>query len=189
MEALECNSDAKQRLPTILVVDDERHICRMCVTVLEGAGYAAVEAYDGQEALDWMAANPAPDVVVCDVMMPRVDGFQVAERRLQDPRLADVPFVLLTSMPSDISAYRNWKPDGRYEHGIETWLYKPFQGDGLIPAVEWSLSDRSTPPPEECRLSPQAAVKRSRLRTPAGQAEERRRQFWRSLLPCLFRQR
>lgn len=188
MEAIDGGSDAVPRRATILVVDDERHICRMCAKVLESAGYAVVEAYDGQEALDWLAANPAPDVIVCDVMMPRVDGFQVAERRLQDPRLAEIPFVQLTCMPSDLSVYRNWKPDGRDKLRIETWVYKPLRETDLLAAVEWNLSDRSTPAPVECRLSPQAAVHRMRTGKLASRSNDTGRSGrWDALLRRLFR--
>ncbi|MGA1526274.1 MAG: response regulator, partial [Planctomycetota bacterium] len=81
---------------TILVVDDEPFICRSLSFVLRKDGHRVLEARDGQEALDRIREE-RPDLVFLDVMMPKIDGFEVAETVRDDPELAGVRLVLLTA--------------------------------------------------------------------------------------------
>ncbi|MBC7286757.1 MAG: response regulator, partial [Armatimonadetes bacterium] len=69
----------------ILVVDDQKHIVRLVQITLEKAGYDVVTAYDGVEALE-KVEQENPDMIVLDVMMPRMDGFEVLQRLQADPR-------------------------------------------------------------------------------------------------------
>lgn len=179
------NSSAQR--PVILVVDDEPKVVKMCVNALESAGYAAVQAHSGEEALNWLDNSPAPDLIVSDIIMPGVLGIEVARHRLLDPRLADVPIVLMTNHSSDLSRPTDWTMIGGRLR-VDTWLFKPFDEGDLLAAVEWNLSDRTSPPPKVCRLTDEAALMRFRLSRPGGQAEEaRRHRLWPSLLLRILR--
>jgi two-component system, OmpR family, alkaline phosphatase synthesis response regulator PhoP len=79
----------------ILAVDDERHIVRLVEVNLQRAGYEVVTAYDGREALEKVKSEN-PDLVVLDVMMPYMDGFEVLKNLKADPSTADNPMELLT---------------------------------------------------------------------------------------------
>ncbi len=80
----------------ILVVDDERHIVRLVEVNLTRAGYDVVTAYDGVEALE-AVKNETPDMIVLDVMMPRMDGFEVLRRLQADPETQNIPVIMLTA--------------------------------------------------------------------------------------------
>jgi len=81
---------------TILVVDDEPFICRSLTFVLRKADYHVVEARNGEEALAAIKEHK-PDLVFLDVMMPKINGFEVTERVRSDPSLAHVKIILLTA--------------------------------------------------------------------------------------------
>jgi CheY-like chemotaxis protein len=80
----------------VLIVDDESSIRLVCSINFAASGWDCTEAADGQEALDRIR-HDRPDVVLLDVMMPRVDGWTVAERLAADGETADVPIVFLTA--------------------------------------------------------------------------------------------
>lgn len=81
---------------TILVVDDEPFICRSLTFVLRKDNYRVFEARNGEEALA-MIREQRPDLVFLDVMMPKINGFEVTERVRSDPDLAGIKIILLTA--------------------------------------------------------------------------------------------
>jgi len=81
---------------TILVVDDDPDIARFVEVNLRSAGYEVAVAGDGEEALD-KAAELRPDLVLLDVMMPRIDGFEVAQRLRRSPQTANTSIIMLTA--------------------------------------------------------------------------------------------
>ena len=81
---------------TILVVDDEPFICRSLTFVLRKDNYKVFEARNGEEALAAIKEHK-PDLVFLDVMMPKINGFEVTERVRSDPELAHVKIILLTA--------------------------------------------------------------------------------------------
>ncbi|MBP8300169.1 MAG: response regulator [Planctomycetes bacterium] len=81
---------------TILVVDDEPFICRSLTFVLRKDNYKVYEARNGEEALAAIKEHK-PDLVFLDVMMPKINGFEVTERVRSDPELAGVKIILLTA--------------------------------------------------------------------------------------------
>ena len=89
-------SCCSRRVATILVVDDEPDILLMLRMGLEDEGHDVVMAADGEMALQRIAEQP-PDLVVCDLMMPVLDGFGVLATMRANPRLARVPVVVLTA--------------------------------------------------------------------------------------------
>lgn len=103
----------------VLVVDDTKLITKMICDKLAASGYVAEEAYDGAEALR-KAKVFNPDLIILDIMMPDIDGYQVARRLRQDPATARVPIIMVTAK-SDISE----KVAG-YEAGADDYMTKPF---------------------------------------------------------------
>src|SRR5215208_6989007 len=97
-------SDLEQEEATmpkkILAVDDERHIVRLVEVNLARAGYNVVTAFDGREALQKVEAEK-PDLVVLDVMMPFMDGFEVLRNLKANPETADIPVIMLTAKAQD----------------------------------------------------------------------------------------
>src|SRR5258706_585875 len=91
--------------PRILVADDDPDVLRMLETVMRTIGDVTL-AKDGQEALELARKGPTPDVIVTDVMMPRMDGLMLAKELKAHPHLARVPLVMLTAKtgPRDVIA-------------------------------------------------------------------------------------
>jgi DNA-binding response OmpR family regulator len=81
----------------ILAVDDEPSIVKLVSAALTTRGYEVVTAYDGQDALDKVALEK-PDLIVLDIMMPRMDGREVARRLSKDPKTAKIPIVFLSAI-------------------------------------------------------------------------------------------
>jgi DNA-binding response OmpR family regulator len=124
----------------VLVVDDQWPVRLLCRVNLEPHGIEVLEAGDGVAGLETAAAE-RPDAILLDVMMPRLDGFGVAERLLADPELADIPIVFL-------SARADFESQA---HGIEiggvAYLTKPFDPTRLVPILNElldRLGDRGT---------------------------------------------
>jgi two-component system, OmpR family, alkaline phosphatase synthesis response regulator PhoP len=117
----------------ILVVDDQENIARIVRMMLENKGFATSWAGDGAEALR-LAKSEEPDLILLDVMLPKIDGFKVCRLLKFDKKYSHIPIVLLTakSSPGD-------KQTGR-EVGADYYLEKPFQPVQLIQVIEQLLS-------------------------------------------------
>lgn len=113
----------------ILVVDDERHIVRLIQVNLERAGYEILTAFDGVEALEKVSQDN-PDMLVLDVMMPRMDGFEVLRNLKADPRTESIPVIMLTAKAQDADIFRGWQT------GVDAYLTKPFNPRELLVFVE-----------------------------------------------------
>jgi len=113
----------------ILVVDDERHIVRLVQVNLERQGYEVITAYDGVECLE-KAKTGKPDLIVLDVMMPRMDGFEALQRLKTDPETSHIPVVMLTARAQDRDVLQG------YQYGADLYLTKPFSPLELISLVK-----------------------------------------------------
>lgn len=113
----------------ILAVDDERHIVRLVQVNLERAGYQVVTAFDGREALEKVEAE-RPDLVVLDVMMPYMDGFEVLQTLRKNQNTRDLPVIMLTAKAQDADVFRGW------QSGVDCYLTKPFNPMELIAFVK-----------------------------------------------------
>ncbi len=107
------------RKKKILAVDDEKAIVRLVQVNLEREGYEVVTAYDGREALEKVASE-RPDLIVLDVMMPYMDGFEVLQQLKKDPETRDIPVIMLTAKAQDADVFRGW------QSGVDCYLTKPF---------------------------------------------------------------
>ena len=113
----------------ILAVDDEKHIVRLVQVNLERAGYQVVTANDGKEALQ-KVAEENPDLVVLDVMMPYMDGFEVLQNLRRNPSTRDIPVVMLTAKAQDADVFKGW------QSGVDCYLTKPFNPMELLSFVK-----------------------------------------------------
>ena len=113
----------------ILVVDDEPHIVRLVEVNLQRAGYDVVKAMDGVEALEQVKAQK-PDMVVLDVMMPRMDGFTVLKHLKADPETREIPVIMLTAKAQDADIFKGW------QSGVDSYLTKPFNPMELLTFVK-----------------------------------------------------
>jgi two-component system, OmpR family, alkaline phosphatase synthesis response regulator PhoP len=109
----------------VLVVDDEPFICRSLSFVLRKDDYQVFEARDGQEALEVIRAE-RPDLVFLDVMMPKMNGFDVVREVRRDPDLAGIQIVLLTAKGQD--ADRQTGEDA----GADDYMTKPFSPTKIL---------------------------------------------------------
>lgn len=83
---------------TILIVEDDEDIRNNLQLLLESEGYAVELAQNGQVGIDFLrSGKPLPSLIVLDLMMPIMDGFQFREAQLKDPRIADVPVIVMTA--------------------------------------------------------------------------------------------
>jgi len=113
----------------ILAVDDERHIVRLVQVNLERAGYEVVTAFDGKEALEKVESEQ-PDLVVLDVMMPYMDGFEVLQNLRKNQATRELPVIMLTAKAQDADVFRGW------QSGVDCYLTKPFNPMELIAFVK-----------------------------------------------------
>lgn len=121
---------------TVLVVDDDPLILRVVATVLDLEEFEVVTAVSAEEALGALA-DSSPDLVVSDVMMPGMDGFELCERIRRDPDHAKVPIILLTARDADDDRRRG------AEVGGDAYLTKPFSPLELIDEIDRLLDERS----------------------------------------------
>jgi DNA-binding response OmpR family regulator len=108
----------------ILVVDDDAWILRMVTTVLEKRGYQIFTARDGEEGLE-QAQQVIPDLIVTDVMMPKLDGWALVKQLRATPQLAFTPVIFLTALGSDEDRIRGFRL------GADDYLAKPFRFEEL----------------------------------------------------------
>ena len=113
----------------ILAVDDESNIVRLVQVNLERAGYTVVTANDGKEALQ-KVQDENPDLVVLDVMMPYMDGFEVLQTLRRNPATRDIPVIMLTAKAQDADVFKGW------QSGVDCYLTKPFNPMELLSFVK-----------------------------------------------------
>ena len=116
----------------ILIVDDQRDLVESIVIALESAGYHVLSAGDGLTALDLMEREHV-DLILADIAMPRMNGYQFYERVRENSRWTAIPFLFLTARTMD--------SDVRYgkELGVDDYLTKPIQPEDLLASVNGKL--------------------------------------------------
>ena len=122
----------------ILVVDDERHIVRLVQVNLERAGYEVAAAYDGREALKKVEADK-PDLIVLDVMMPHMDGFETLRHLKANADTANIPVIMLTAKAQDQDIFEGWR------QGVDMYLTKPFNPMELLTFVKRIFQSQDEP--------------------------------------------
>lgn len=120
-------------MKTILIIEDQAPMRRNLALLLEMEGYEAITAEHGRAGLD-LALSRKPDLVICDVMMPEMDGHEVIQNLRNEAATATIPFIFLTA--------RSDKGDVRMgmNFGADDYLVKPVGRDDLLAAVETRLA-------------------------------------------------
>lgn len=116
----------------ILVVDDEPDVVQLLERTLGSDGYEVVAAYDGLSALD-LAATENPDIILLDVMMPMMSGYEVAEQLKANPQTQHIPIICVTSAHSMDARAKS------RQAGAATLIMKPFSPAELIAQIERHL--------------------------------------------------
>jgi chemosensory pili system protein ChpA (sensor histidine kinase/response regulator) len=111
-----------------LVVDDSITVRRVTQRLLERNGMRVLTARDGMDAVA-LLADHVPDIILLDIEMPRMDGYEVAAHVRADPRLHDVPIIMITSRVGEKHRAR------AIELGVDDYLGKPYQESQLIDAI------------------------------------------------------
>lgn len=119
----------------ILVADDEKHIVQIVQFNLEKKGnYEVIVAYDGEMALE-LIKQEKPDLVISDIMMPKMTGFELFEALRKDEEIKDTPFIILTAKGQD-----SYFEEGQ-EKGIFHILTKPFSPKALLAIAKEILGE------------------------------------------------
>jgi len=136
----------------VLVVDDERAIVRLIEVNLRLENFEVITAADGFQALQEVQAS-RPDLIILDIMMPRMDGWEVLRRVRQEESSRDIPVVVLTARTSDSDIIQGW------QLGADEYITKPFSPIALVKTVEMVL-ERT---PEERRARREREIVRANL--------------------------
>ena len=116
----------------ILVVDDEIYIVHILDFSLGMEGYEVVTALDGEQALE-KAAQHKPDLIVLDIMMPKMDGYETCKALKSNPETADIPVILLSAKGRSIDQQTG------YDVGAADYITKPFSPRKLVDQVNAML--------------------------------------------------
>jgi len=127
--------------PTILVVDDESHIVELVKFNLEKEGYHVITAENGKEAAE-MAKMKKPDLIILDVMLPEMDGYEVCRIIQKDSEISDTPIIMLTAKCEEIDKVLG------LEIGADDYVTKPFSPRELLARVKARLRRAAKQKPE-----------------------------------------
>ncbi len=120
----------------ILVVDDEPDVNSLLTLILKTQGYEVISAADGQEALEKARAED-PDLILLDVMLPKMDGYKVARMLKFDEKYSHIPIVMLTAKIQE-----KYKQMG-LETGASMYITKPFEPSDIIEKVKQFLAKKT----------------------------------------------
>lgn len=116
----------------ILIVDDLPTEVQLMQTAIASLGHLTLVATDGEQALD-MARRETPDLVLLDVVLPRMDGFQVCRKMKKDPQTANIPVILVSSKTQESDKFWGLK------QGASAYICKPFSPAELASTVTKNL--------------------------------------------------
>ena len=122
----------------ILAVDDEPHILKLVSFSLRSGGFDVVEAADGLSAID-IAAAEQPDLILMDVMMPALDGYEACRRIKANPATADIPIVMLSAKTQKAEQAEGLSA------GAMDFICKPFTPKELVAQVRVLLGEEPEP--------------------------------------------
>jgi DNA-binding response OmpR family regulator len=121
--------------PVILAADDDEDILQLIVFRLERSGFMVLQAHDGEEALA-LALEHRPDLAVLDVLMPKMDGFELTRRLRAEPATSRMPIIFLTARVQDADVQEG------FDAGADDYLRKPFSPQELRARVQAILGRR-----------------------------------------------
>lgn len=123
----------------VLVVDDEADLVTLVKVRLESNGYEVLTAYDGEEGLE-QAKHGNPDIILLDIMLPKLSGYEVCKRLKTDSRFQKIPILLFTARKSDSEEQLG------LESGADGTIYKPYGPQELLDAIHSHLPKSPDPP-------------------------------------------
>jgi len=113
---------------TVLIVEDDADSREMFLELLRGGGYFVFAAANGKDAMKFLVGNSLPDVILLDMFMPEMDGWQFRRAQETDPRIAAIPVIVVSA----VGAARN----SAVQSGAAGFLQKPVAADDLLQAIE-----------------------------------------------------
>lgn len=116
----------------ILVIDDEADLVEMVALRLEANNFEVIKAFDGSAGLE-MARNELPDLIVLDLMLPKIDGYKVCRMLKFDEKYKHIPIILFTAKTQDAN-----KKIGE-DVGADAYVTKPFDSNELLSKIEQLL--------------------------------------------------
>jgi len=134
----------------IIIIEDDKHISKLVKYNLEKAGYDCTVADEGEEALD-VLAKERPDLIILDIMLPKMDGFEVCRAIKQNTKLKNIPIIMLTAKGEEVDRIVG------LELGADDYVVKPFSPRELILRIKAILKRGKS---EE---SPKDVIKRGTL--------------------------
>lgn len=126
--------EPSEQVDTILVIDDNPDICALVGTLLQGV-YTVIYASNGLEGIK-LAAKYVPDLIICDIMMPGIDGLETCRRLKQEVTTSHIPVLMLTACAMDEQRIAG------YDCGADAYLTKPFNGDLLKARIKSLVANR-----------------------------------------------
>ena len=129
------DSEAGREQPVVLAADDDEDILELIAFRLERSGYTVLRAHDGAEALE-LALSSQPDLAVLDVMMPKMDGFDLTRRLREEEATSRMPIILLTARTQEADIQRG------FDAGADDYIRKPFSPQELRARVQAILGRR-----------------------------------------------
>ena len=138
-EALQAPAAEQRAVPLVMVVDDSITMRKVSSRVLERNNFEVLTAKDGIDALERMV-DRVPDLMLLDIEMPRMDGYELATIMKADPRLANVPIIMITSRTGDKHRQR------AMDIGVDRYLGKPYQENELMRNVFALLEEKESKP-------------------------------------------
>jgi len=116
----------------VLAVDDSPTVLEMLKAILVAGGYDVITAVDGQDALN-VAREESPDLILLDVMLPKLDGYRVCRLLKFDRKYKDIPIIMLTAKAEEQSVATGMRT------GADQYLTKPVEPDRLLAAISAEL--------------------------------------------------
>ena len=118
----------------ILIIEDETELVKAIQIRLEQAGYEVLDAYDGQEGLE-KAKKEKPDLIILDLMLPKMDGHKVCGLLKKDTRFAKIPIIILTAKAQESDEKLS------FEVGADAYITKPFQHEVVLAKIKELLGE------------------------------------------------
>ncbi|HSI74456.1 MAG TPA: response regulator [Lunatimonas sp.] len=117
---------------TILIIEDNLEICENISGILHWGNYKVIAAHEGRSGIE-LARKLDPDLILCDIMVPELDGYEVLKILKKDPHTSGIPFVFLTAK-AEKSDFRKG-----INMGADDYIIKPFEGMELLKTVEMRI--------------------------------------------------
>lgn len=117
----------------ILVIEDERLIITLLEDILEGEGYQTVSILNGEEAVQF-ALRETPQLIILDIKLPGIDGYEVIRRLREHPKSMHIPIIVLSAYVSSVDKAR------AFDLGVDSYITKPFDADELLACVRRQLA-------------------------------------------------